>query len=123
MQTTYIREEFLNDIEIQKDVNKWLNDITVSSKSKYKDDDWYLDGCEIYPNHLREIHWNNLTPQKNDLKNYPKLYDSIKKSTFFMQTTIVTGRVYKSISQIRNYYFVTMLSDWMIEKNIFQFNL
>ena len=81
----FLTENLLKD---KNNLNNWLKSASVSSKSKFIDDIWYFDTSEIYHKSQNTINWNKKTSSGKNLKDYPFLFESIKKTIFFMQTTL-----------------------------------
>lgn len=117
-------DEFFVKQEQFKDKNNltdWLNNVKISSKSKFNDNEWFLDNCELYSNSLKSINWERPTDSGYLLKDYPSLLDSFKKLTFFLKTTLSGIKKRKSLSLVQNYYYSMFLIDWMINNNIYEF--
>ena len=115
----FLTENLLKD---KNNLNNWLKSASVSSKSKFIDDIWYFDTSEIYHKSQNTINWDKKTSSGKNLKNYPFLFESIKKTIFFMQTTLETRERKKFLSQMEAYSRFLNLSDWMICNNLYKFS-
>lgn len=115
----FLTENLLKD---KNNLNNWLKSASVSSKSKFIDDIWYFDTSEIYHKSQNTINWNKKTSSGKNLKDYPFLFESIKKTIFFMQTTLETRERKKFLSQMETYSRFLNLADWMICNNLYKFS-
>lgn len=114
----FVKQEQFKD---KNNLTEWLNDVQISSKSKFNDNEWFLDNCDLYNNSLKSINWERPTDSGYLLKDYPSLLDSFKKLTFFLKTTLSGIKKRKSLSLVQNYYYSMFLIDWMINNNIYEF--
>ncbi len=119
----HIEELFFNEEKFKDNNNleEWLNSVNISSKSKFNDNVWFFDGLDCYGKYLKTIDFNKPTNDKNNLSDYPLLFDTIKKVLFFNKTTLLTRVKQKSLTQIQNFNYFKCLFDWMLNNKIYKF--
>lgn len=117
-------DEFFIHNESFKDknhLNDWLQTTYITSQSKFEDSEWLLDNCDLYNNSSKSISWDRLTDSGHSLTDYPNILDSLKKTTFFLKTTLSGQKKRKSLSIVQNYYYGMYLINWMLDNKIYSF--
>jgi integrase len=119
----HIEELFFNEEKFKNnsELEIWLNSIQISSKSKFHDEIWYLDGLDCYQKYFQKIDFTKKTNAGNQLSDYPHLLDTIKKVLFFYRTTLLTRYKRKGLTQIQDFNYLKSLVDWMVENKIKSF--
>lgn len=103
-------------------ISQWLDKTSVSPFSMYKDDIWNFEGPESYRKEYLTIEWNKPFINNQRLKDFPNLYETVKRCLFFIQTTLETGRVKKPLTITSTYLYFHLIVNWMIENNIHSFS-
>lgn len=119
----HIDEFFISneDFKNKNYLNNWLKTTYVTSQSKFEDNEWFLDNCNLYNDSSKSINWDRPTDSGHLLQSYPNLLDSFKKVTFFLKTTLSGQKKRKSLSLVQNYYYGMYFINWMLDNNIYAF--
>lgn len=118
-----LKYEFLNQVELKSSckLEKWLGDIHISSKSKFIDEIWFLDGAKIVPDTFKNIYWNKVNHLGFNLSDYPNLLETVKRIIFYVQTTLIKRKGSKALSQVKDYRSFIILINWMFSHAIYDF--